>query len=145
MPFGARSRACKEDVATLQLVLAYFGQDCGKGLLGNRPSAVIEPERAEELLETDQSSTWSARQRRAENQMSSILFGDTTVPKIEFDYILFLGYRIVYKVYKLTGFNHQEDATQIERNIELDMETVFAYGFTATILNNWGPESCKGF
>ena len=37
--------------------------------------------------------------------MSSILFGDTMVPDIEF---LLLGYSILYKEYNLTRFNHQK-------------------------------------
>ena len=40
--------------------------------------------------------------------VSSILFGDTMVPNIEQDYILLLGYSILYKEYNLTGFNHQK-------------------------------------
>ena len=40
--------------------------------------------------------------------MSSILFGDTMVPNIEEDYILLLGYSILYKKYYLTRFNHQK-------------------------------------
>ena len=43
--------------------------------------------------------------------MSSILFGDTMVPNIEYGYILLLGYSILYKEYCLTGFNHQKNAT----------------------------------
>ena len=45
--------------------------------------------------------------------MSSILFGDTVVPNIEEDYILPLGYSILYKEYNLTGLNHQKNVTQM--------------------------------
>ena len=38
--------------------------------------------------------------------MSSISFGDTMVPKIEWDYILLFGYSILYKEYDPTRFNH---------------------------------------
>ena len=47
-------------------------------------------------------------------QLSSTLFGDTTVPNIEQDYILLLGYSILYKEYYLTRFNHQKNTTQFE-------------------------------
>ena len=40
--------------------------------------------------------------------MSSILFGDTMVPNIEYDGILLLGYSLLYKEYNLTSFNHQK-------------------------------------
>ena len=40
--------------------------------------------------------------------VSSILFGDTMVPVIELDYILLLGYHILYKEYNLTRFNHNK-------------------------------------
>ena len=40
--------------------------------------------------------------------MSSSLFGDTMVPNIESDSILLLGYSILHKEYRLTGFNHQK-------------------------------------
>ena len=43
---------------------------------------------------------------------SSILFGDTMVANIEKDYILLLGYSILYKEYNLTRFNHQKNTTQ---------------------------------
>ena len=47
-------------------------------------------------------------------QMSRILFGDTMVPIIESDYILILGYSILYKECNLTRFNHQKNATQMD-------------------------------
>ena len=40
-----------------------------------------------------------------------VLFGDTMVPSIEQDYILHLGYSILYKEYNLTRFNHQKNTT----------------------------------
>ena len=40
--------------------------------------------------------------------MSRILSGDTMVPIIESDYILILGYSILYKEYNLTRFDHQK-------------------------------------
>ena len=40
--------------------------------------------------------------------MSSILFGDTMVPNMEYDYILLLVYSILYKEYNLTRFIHQK-------------------------------------
>ena len=43
--------------------------------------------------------------------LSSILFGGFMVPNIESDYILLLGYSILYKEYNLTGFSHQKNAT----------------------------------
>ena len=43
--------------------------------------------------------------------MSSNLFGDTMVPIIEYDYILLLGYSILYNEYYLTGFNHKKNTT----------------------------------
>ena len=45
--------------------------------------------------------------------MSSILFGNAMVPIFEQDSILFWGYSILYKEYKLTGFNHQKNATHM--------------------------------
>ena len=45
--------------------------------------------------------------------MRSILFGDTMVPNIAYDYILLLGYSIFYKEYYLTRFNHQKNTTQM--------------------------------
>ena len=36
-------------------------------------------------------------------RLSSVLFGDTMVPNIEYDYILLLGYSILYKEYSLTS------------------------------------------
>ena len=45
--------------------------------------------------------------------MSSILFGDTKVPIIEYDYILLLGYSILYREYSLTRFNHPKNATHV--------------------------------
>ena len=45
------------------------------------------------------------------SQLSSILFGGTMVPNIEQDYILLLGYSILYKEYNLTRFNHQKNTT----------------------------------
>ena len=45
--------------------------------------------------------------------MSRMKFGDTMVPNIELDYILVLGYSILYKEYNLTGFNHQKNATHM--------------------------------
>ena len=42
------------------------------------------------------------------HKLSSILFGDTMVPNIEYDYILLLGYSILYKEYDLTGFSHKK-------------------------------------
>ena len=51
-------------------------------------------------------------------KLSSILFGDTMVPIIELDYILLLGYSIVYKEYNLIGFNHQKNATQLRSSFK---------------------------
>ena len=45
-------------------------------------------------------------------QMSSILFGDTMVPKKEEDYILLLGYSTLHKEHYLTRFSHQKNTTQ---------------------------------
>ena len=45
--------------------------------------------------------------------MRSILFGDTMVLNIEEDYILLLGYSILYKEYNLTRFNHQKNSTHV--------------------------------
>ena len=39
--------------------------------------------------------------------LCSILFGDIMVPNIEQDYVLLLGYSILYKELCLTRFNHQ--------------------------------------
>ena len=41
-------------------------------------------------------------------KMSSMLFGDTMVPNLEEDYIILLGYSVLYEEYYLTGFNHHE-------------------------------------
>ena len=40
------------------------------------------------------------------NRVSSIFLVDTEVPNIESDYILLLGYSILYKEYNLTRVNH---------------------------------------
>ena len=40
--------------------------------------------------------------------MSSILFGDIMVPNIEYDYLLLLGYSMIYKEDNLTEFKHQK-------------------------------------
>ena len=45
--------------------------------------------------------------------MSSILFGDIMVPNIEYDYLLLLGYSMIYKEDNLTGLNHQKNATHM--------------------------------
>ena len=42
------------------------------------------------------------------SQMRSILYGGTMVPIIEQDYILLLGYSILYKECIFTRFNHQK-------------------------------------
>ena len=42
-------------------------------------------------------------------QMPSSLFEATMVPIIEEEYILLLGYSILYKGYNLTRFNHQKN------------------------------------
>ena len=55
--------------------------------------------------------------------MSSILFGDTMVPIIEQDYILLLGYSILYREYYLTGFNHQKNATHMDLNFLASMHS----------------------
>ena len=41
--------------------------------------------------------------------LSSILFGDIKVPNMEQDFILLLGYSILYQEYYLTRFNHQRE------------------------------------
>ena len=46
--------------------------------------------------------------------LSSILFGHIMVPNIESDYILLLGYSILYKGYYLIRFNHQKNTTHLE-------------------------------
>ena len=43
-----------------------------------------------------------------EEKVSSIFLGDTMAPHIEQDYILLLGYSILYQEYDLAGFNHQK-------------------------------------
>ena len=43
----------------------------------------------------------------------SILFGDTLVPNIEYEYTPFLGYSILYKEYNLTRFHHQKSTTHV--------------------------------
>ena len=40
------------------------------------------------------------------------------VPNIERDYILLLGYSILYKAYNLTGFNHQKNTTHLGFRVE---------------------------
>ena len=37
------------------------------------------------------------------------------VPNIEYDYILLLGYSILYKECNLTRFNHQKSITQVPK------------------------------
>ena len=49
----------------------------------------------------------------ASHQLSIVLVGDTMVPNIEQDYILLLGYSILYKEYDLTRVNHQKNTTQL--------------------------------
>ena len=49
-----------------------------------------------------------ARLVQSSARKSSILFGDTLVPNIELDHILFLGCSILFKEYYLTGFNHKK-------------------------------------
>ena len=41
-------------------------------------------------------------------ELGGILFGDSMVPNIEEDYILLLGYSILYKEYNLTRFNQKQ-------------------------------------
>ena len=50
---------------------------------------------------------------RGLTHVRSILFGDTMVLNIEEDYILLLGYSILYKEYNLTRFNHQKSSTHV--------------------------------
>ena len=45
--------------------------------------------------------------------MSSVLFGDTVVPRMGWDCVLLLGYTILYKEHYLTRFNHQKKALLI--------------------------------
>ena len=45
----------------------------------------------------------------AKTLVRSILFGDTMVPNIEYDYVLLLGYGMLYREEYLTGFNHQKN------------------------------------
>ena len=49
--------------------------------------------------------------------MSSILLGDTMVPNKEQDYLLLLGYSILYKEYNLTRCNHQKKATHMSHSL----------------------------
>ena len=56
---------------------------------------------------------------KSNSQVSSVLFGDTMVPNIEQDYILHLGYSVLYKEYNLTRFNHQKKAAQVCRHLAL--------------------------
>ena len=46
------------------------------------------------------------------------------VPKIESDYVLLLGYSILYKEYHLTRFNHQKFATHVRCRGNLSLHSL---------------------